>query len=121
MTQHILAVDDSPSMRQMVAFTLSSAGFDVTEAEDGAVGLALAQQRKFDLVLADVNMPNLDGLSLVRALRGIADYRFTPLLMLTTESTPEKKLEGKAAGATGWMVKPFNPEQLVTTIRRVIG
>lgn len=117
----ILAVDDSASMRQMVAFTLSSAGFDVTEAEDGAVALKLAQQRKFDLVLADVNMPNLDGLSLVRALRGLAEYRFTPLLMLTTESTPEKKLEGKAAGATGWMVKPFNPEQLISTIKRVIG
>jgi len=117
----ILAVDDSPSMRQMVAFTLKSAGFDVAEAEDGAVALKMAQAEKFGLVLADVNMPNMDGLSLVRALRGLPDYKFTPLLMLTTESTPEKKMEGKAAGATGWLVKPFNPEQLVGTVQRVLG
>jgi two-component system chemotaxis response regulator CheY len=117
----ILAVDDSPSMRQMVAFTLKSAGFDVAEAEDGAVALQMAQKEKFRLVLADVNMPNMDGISLVRALRGLPDYKFTPMLMLTTESTPEKKLEGKSAGATGWLVKPFNPEQLVSTIQRVLG
>lgn len=117
----ILAVDDSASMRQMVAFTLSSAGFDVAEAEDGVVALAMAQKEKFNLVLADVNMPNMDGLTLVRALRGLGDYKFTPLLMLTTESTPEKKAEGKAAGATGWLVKPFNPEQLVATVKRVIA
>lgn len=117
----ILAVDDSPSMRQMVAFTLKSAGFDVAEAEDGAVALQMAQKEKFRLVLADVNMPNMDGLSLVRALRGLPDYKFTPMLMLTTESTPEKKAEGKSAGATGWLVKPFNPEQLVSTIQRVLG
>ncbi|WP_428312363.1 response regulator [Hydrocarboniphaga sp.] len=120
MSNRILAVDDSTSMRQMVSFTLSSAGFDVTEAEDGAVALEIARNQKFDLVLADVNMPNMDGLSLVRALRGLADYKFTPLLMLTTESTPEKKAEGKAAGATGWMVKPFVPEQLINTIKRVL-
>ncbi|MDM4770784.1 response regulator [Solimonas sp. SE-A11] len=117
----ILAVDDSTSMRQMVSFTLKSAGYDVAEAEDGLAALALAQKEKFSLVLADVNMPNMDGLSLVRALRGMADYKFTPLLMLTTESTPEKKQEGKAAGATGWLVKPFNPEQLVATIQRVLS
>jgi two-component system chemotaxis response regulator CheY len=117
----ILAVDDSTSMRQMVAFTLSSAGFDVAEAPDGASALAMAQQERFSLVLADVNMPNMDGLSLVRALRVLPDYRFTPLLMLTTESTPEKKQEGKAAGATGWLVKPFNPDQLVATVRRVLS
>jgi two-component system chemotaxis response regulator CheY len=121
MSNRILAVDDSASMRQMVSFTLSSAGFDVAEAEDGAVALAMAQKEKFRLVLADVNMPNMDGLSLVRALRGIGDYKFTPLLMLTTESTPEKKAEGKAAGATGWLVKPFNPEQLVATVKRVMA
>lgn len=117
----ILAVDDSASMRQMVAFTLTSAGFQVAEAEDGKVALEMAQKEKFKLVLADVNMPNMDGISLVRALRGLTDYKFTPLLMLTTESTPEKKLEGKNAGATGWLVKPFNPEQLVSTVKRVIG
>ena len=101
MSLRVLAVDDSASMRQMVAFTLKSAGFDVAEAEDGAVALKLAQKEKFKLVLADVNMPNMDGLTLVKNLRTLADYKFTPLLMLTTESTPEKKAEGKAAGATG--------------------
>jgi two-component system chemotaxis response regulator CheY len=117
----ILAVDDSASMRQMVAFTLKSAGFDVTEAEDGCKALEVARREKFNLVLADVNMPNMDGLSLIRELRGLADYKFTPMLMLTTESGPEKKQAGKAAGATGWIVKPFSPEQLVDTIRRVLG
>ena len=117
----ILAVDDSASMRQMVAFTLKSAGFDVAEAEDGQAALDLAKTEKFKLVLADVNMPRMDGITLVRNLRTLADYKFTPLLMLTTESTPEKKMEGKAAGATGWLVKPFNPEQLVATVQRVLG
>ncbi|HSW14121.1 MAG TPA: response regulator [Solimonas sp.] len=117
----ILAVDDSTSMRQMVSFTLKAAGYDVTEAEDGLAALNLAKTQKFSLVLADVNMPNMDGLSLVRALRGLPDYKFTPLLMLTTESTPEKKAEGKSAGATGWLVKPFNPEQLIATIQRVLS
>jgi len=117
----ILAVDDSASMRQMVSFTLKAAGYDVTEAEDGLAALNIAKQQKFALVLADVNMPNMDGLSLVRALRGLPEYKFTPLLMLTTESTPEKKAEGKSAGATGWLVKPFNPEQLIATIQRVLS
>jgi len=117
----ILAVDDSASMRQMVSFTLKAAGYDVTEAEDGLAALNIARQQKFSLVLADVNMPNMDGLSLVRALRGLPEYKFTPLLMLTTESTPEKKAEGKSAGATGWLVKPFNPEQLIATIQRVLS
>lgn len=121
MSAHILAVDDSASMRQMVAFTLKAAGYEVTEAEDGAVALGLAKQGKFKLVLADVNMPNMDGLTLVKNLRTLPDYKFTPLLMLTTESTPEKKAEGKAAGATGWLVKPFNPEQLIATIQKVLG
>ncbi|MCC2655867.1 MAG: response regulator [Panacagrimonas sp.] len=121
MSNRILAVDDSASMRQMVAFTLKSAGFDVAEAEDGQAALDLARTEKFKLVLADVNMPRMDGITLVRNLRTLADYKFTPLLMLTTESTPEKKMEGKAAGATGWLVKPFNPEQLVATVQRVLG
>lgn len=117
----ILAVDDSTSMRQMVAFTLKAAGFDVAEAPDGVVALDMAKKEKFSLVLADVNMPNMDGIALVRALRGLPEYRFTPMLMLTTESTPEKKLEGKNAGATGWLVKPFNPDQLISTIQRVLA
>lgn len=117
----ILAVDDSVSMRRMVAFTLKSAGFDVAEAEDGQSALELARREKFNLVLADVNMPGMDGIELIRALRAEVDYKYTPLLMLTTESGLDKKQEGKAAGATGWIVKPFNPDQLVATIRRVLG
>ena len=119
--QRILAVDDSVSMRQMVAFTLKAAGFDVAEAEDGAVALDLARKEKFKLVLVDVNMPNMDGMALIRALRAEADYKFTPLLMLTTEAAADRKQVGKAAGATGWIVKPFNPEQLVATVKRVLG
>ncbi len=121
MTNRILAVDDSPSMRQMVAFTLKSAGFEVDEAEDGQVALEMAQKGGYDLVLADVNMPNMDGITLVRELRGLANYKFTPLLILTTEAGADKKAEGKSAGATGWLVKPFNPEQLVSTVNRVLG
>lgn len=117
----ILAVDDSASMRQMVSFTLKSAGFDVAEAEDGKVALDLAKKEQFGLVLADVNMPNMDGISLIKALRAEASYKFTPMLMLTTEAGADKKQEGKAAGATGWIVKPFNPEQLIATIKKVMG
>ncbi|MBB5016619.1 response regulator [Rehaibacterium terrae] len=117
----ILAVDDSASMRQMVAFALTSAGFDVVEAEDGVVALDKAKREKFSAVVADVNMPNMDGITLIRELRQLPDYRFTPLLMLTTESGADKKSEGKAAGATGWLVKPFNPEQLVATVKKVLG
>lgn len=120
-THRILAVDDSASMRQMVAFALTSAGFDVTEAEDGLVALEKAKKEKFSAVVADVNMPNMDGITLIRHLRQLPDYRFTPLLMLTTEAGLEKKSEGKAAGATGWLVKPFNPEQLVATLKKVLG
>lgn len=118
---HILAVDDSASMRQMVAFTLKSAGFDVTEAEDGQYALDAANKQRFDAVVADVNMPRMDGITLIRALRGLPDYKFTPLLMLTTEAGLDKKQEGKSAGATGWIVKPFNPDQLIATIKRVLG
>src|SRR5262249_54366036 len=99
----ILTVDDSASMRQMVAFTLRSAGYDVDEAEDGKIALDKARVARFNCVVADVNMPNMDGISLIRELRQLADYKFTPLLMLTTEAGLEKKQEGKAAGATGWI------------------
>ena len=121
MSARILVVDDSASMRQMVAFALTSAGYAVDEAEDGQVALGRAQGARFNAVVTDVNMPNMDGISLIRALRGLPDYKFTPLLMLTTESAADKKAEGKAAGATGWLVKPFNPEQLVATIQKVLG
>jgi two-component system chemotaxis response regulator CheY len=121
MATRILAVDDSASMRQMVAFTLKSAGFDVVEAEDGAIALGKAKGERFNAVIADVNMPNMDGISLIRELRQLPDYKFTPLLMLTTEAGPEKKMEGKAAGATGWLVKPFDPEQLINTLKKVLA
>lgn len=117
----ILAVDDSASMRQMVAFTLKSAGHQVTEACDGQDALNKAKGNKFSLVLSDVNMPVMDGITLIKELRAMGDYKFTPILMLTTESTGEKKQEGKAAGATGWIVKPFNPDQLLATIKKVLG
>ena len=117
----ILAVDDSASMRQMVSFTLKGAGFDVTEAVDGQDALAKAKQQKFDLVISDVNMPNMDGISLIRELRALDAFKFTPLLLLTTESAADKKQEGKAAGATGWIVKPFNPDQLLNTVKKVLG
>lgn len=117
----ILAVDDSASMRQMVSFTLKGAGFDVEDAEDGVQALECAKKRTFDLVLSDVNMPNMNGIELVKELRQLADYKFVPILMLTTESAGDMKLQGKQAGATGWIVKPFNPEQLLSTIKRVLG
>jgi two-component system chemotaxis response regulator CheY len=117
----ILAVDDSASMRKMVAFTLKAAGYDVVEAVDGDDALEIARTRKFDCVVTDVNMPNKDGITLIRDLRALPDYKFIPMLMLTTESGMEKKQEGKAAGATGWMVKPFNPDQLLKTLLKVLG
>ncbi len=118
---NILAVDDSASMRQMVAFTLKGAGHNVTDAEDGKHALDIARAQAFDLVLTDVNMPVMDGLKLTRELRQLSNYRFTPILVLTTEAGPEKKQEGRAAGATGWLVKPFNPEQLLATVKKVLG
>lgn len=118
---NILAVDDSKSMRQMVSFTLQSAGHQIVEAEDGQDALEKAQGGQFDLVLADVNMPRMDGISLVRKLRELPSYKFTPVLMLTTEAGGDKKTEGRSAGATGWIVKPFNPDQLLSTIQRVLA
>lgn len=121
MAASILAVDDSPSMRQMVSFTLQSAGYDVVMANDGVEALKIAEESPdVNLVLTDVNMPNMDGITLVKHLRGLEDYRFKPILILTTESSMEKKMMGKEAGATGWIVKPFDPEQLLNTLRRVL-
>jgi two-component system, chemotaxis family, chemotaxis protein CheY len=118
--QVILAVDDSASMRQMVRYTLEGAGYQVIQAADGIEALELAKSRLADLVLTDVNMPRMDGLTLVRELRGLQSYKFTPMLVLTTESGQETKQRGKQAGATGWIVKPFNPELLLATIARVL-
>jgi len=117
----ILAVDDSASMRQMVSFTLKGAGYEVIDAVDGVDALNKAKQKAVNLVITDVNMPNMDGITLIAELRKLPNYKFTPLLMLTTESAPEKKQAGKAAGATGWIVKPFNPDQLLATVKKVIG
>ncbi len=118
--RRILAVDDSPLMREMVQVSLSGAGFSVTLASDGEQALSVARAEAFDLVLSDVHMPRMDGIALIRALRAESAYRHTPILMLTTESSDDKKREGKAAGATGWIVKPFDPERLVATMQRVL-
>src|SRR4029453_4139718 len=117
----ILAVDDSASMRQMVRFTLESAGYRVVQAVDGVEALDYAKNSAVDLVLTDVNMPRMDGITLVRELRGLSTYKFTPMLVLTTESGQDTKQRGKQAGATGWIVKPFSPEQLLSTIARGLG
>ncbi len=119
--QSILAVDDSASIRQMVAFTLKNAGYNVIEAADGKEGLAKARENTVNLVLTDQNMPLMDGITLVKTLRGLPMYATTPMLILTTESSAEMKALGKAAGATGWLVKPFDPARLVEVVRKVIG
>ncbi|MBN8530484.1 MAG: response regulator [Alphaproteobacteria bacterium] len=119
MTKKVLAVDDSKTMREMVSFTLKGAGYEVMEAEDGKAALAMLGGVKVDAVITDLNMPNMNGFELIRALRADASYKFTPILMLTTESEGAKKEEGKSAGATGWIVKPFNPEKLVEVVRKV--
>jgi two-component system chemotaxis response regulator CheY len=117
----ILTVDDSASIRQMVSFTLKGAGFDVVEAADGVEGLDRAKEKKVNLVLTDQNMPNMDGITLVKALRGLPQYATTPILILTTESSDAMKSKGKAAGATGWIVKPFDPPRLLDVVKRVMG
>ena len=116
----ILAVDDSTSLRQMVAFTLKSSGFEVIEAVDRQDALDKLRDRSVDLVLTDQNMPRMDGITLVKQLRAQAQYQSTPILILTTESSDEMKQAGRAAGATGWLVKPFDPRRLVEVIRKVL-
>ena len=122
----ILAVDDSASMRQMVSFTLKHAGYTVVqaidgvEATDGVEALEYARSNVVNLVLTDVNMPRMDGITLVRELRQLDPYKFVPMLVLTTEAGQDKKMQGKQAGATGWLVKPFNPEKLLATIAKVL-
>ena len=117
----ILAVDDSASMRQMVSFTLRSSGYDVIEAIDGQDALDKIGDRHVDLVLTDQNMPRMDGLTLIRELRCVDRFKRTPILMLTTESSDAMKAQGKAAGATGWLVKPFDPAKLLEVVKKVIG
>jgi len=117
----IMTVDDAASMRQMVSFTLSEAGHTVLQAEDGVDALEQAKANSVEAFIVDINMPRMDGITLVKELRALPQYKFVPILMLTTESQETKRLEGKAAGATGWLVKPFNPDQLMTVIKKVLG
>lgn len=118
---NILAVDDSKSMRALVLSVLTDAGHEVVQASDGVEALEVAKNQAVNLVLADVNMPNMDGITLVKELRGLPDYKFVPILMLTTEISAERKKEAKSAGATGWLVKPFDPGQLIATIGKVLA
>ena len=115
----ILTVDDSTSMRKIVTFTLKQAGFDVIEAVDGVDALEKVNSNKIDFVLADVNMPRMDGIDLTQELRALPSFKFTPIFILTTE-TGDMKAKGKAAGATGWIVKPFNTERLLDVVQKFL-
>lgn len=121
MSFSILTVDDSRTIREMVSFTLKSAGYDVCEAEDGVKALEVLGSKCPDLIITDVNMPNMDGLTLVRKIRELPQFKNTPVLVLTTEFTDDKKQEGRSAGATGWIVKPFDPEKLLQVVQKVCG
>lgn len=119
MPKRVLIVDDSKTMRDMVSFTLKGAGFEVSEAEDGQKALAFLRTATVDLTITDLNMPNMDGVTLIRNMRADPRHKGVPILMLTTESDPAKKADGRSAGATGWIVKPFVPEKLVEVARKV--
>lgn len=116
----IMTVDDSASLRQMVSFVLRGGGYEVVEAVDGLDGLSKLKGQELHLFLSDINMPKMDGLEFTRQLRAMPQYKFVPIVLLTTESHPEKKQEGKAAGATAWIVKPFSPDQLLTVVKKVM-
>ena len=119
MPKRILTVDDSKTMRDMVSFTLKSAGFDVVEAEDGAKALDVLARTAVDAIITDINMPNMDGVTLVRRLRAQQKFKATPILILTTEGGDDKKAQGRSAGATGWIMKPFVPEKLLQVLNKV--
>ena len=121
MAKTVLCVDDSASIRQMVGFTLKSSGHEVVEAVDGMDGLDKAKAKSVNLVLTDQNMPRMDGLTLIKSLRALPQYKSVPILMLTTESSEAMKAQGRAAGATGWLVKPFDPQKLIEVVKKVIG
>ena len=121
MAKRILTVDDSASILQVEKLVLGGAGYEVIQASDGQDALAKLGGTQVHLVLTDLNMPRLDGVGLIKAIRAHATHRLTPVIMITTESKDEKKLEGKAAGATGWIVKPFTPEQLLAVVKKVVG
>jgi two-component system chemotaxis response regulator CheY len=119
MTKLVLTVDDSKTIRDMVSFTLKNAGFDVIEAEDGVKALEVVSGKKPDLIITDLNMPNMDGLTLIGKLRALPDFKTTPILMLTTEQGDDKKSQGRSVGATGWIVKPFDPDKLIQVVGKV--
>ena len=119
MAKTILVVDDSASLRQVVGIALKTAGYDVVEGCDGKDGLAKLDGRKVHLIISDVNMPNMDGIAFVKAVKQLPSYKFTPIIMLTTESQEAKKLEGQAAGAKAWVVKPFKPEQMLSAVAKL--
>src|SRR5512136_470144 len=121
MPKLIMTADDSASIRQMVSFTLKQNGYEVVEAVDGRDALNKLNSQKVDMLLTDLNMPNLDGIGLIKGVRAIPTCKFIPIVMLTTESQDSKKQEGKAAGATGWIVKPFKPDQLLAVVKKVLG
>lgn len=120
MAKTILIVDDSASLRQVVAIALKGAGYDVIEAADGKDALSKLTGQKVHLIISDVNMPNMDGITLVKELKKLPAYKFTPIIMLTTESQESKKAEGQAAGARAWVVKPFKPEQMLAAVSKLI-
>lgn len=119
MGRKVLTVDDSPTIRQALQIALEEAGYEVLEATDGVEALRTLEIESIDMVVTDLNMPNMNGVELIRAIRLRPGNRFTPIVMLTTESEQRKKQEGKAAGASGWIVKPFRPEQLLTVVQMV--
>ena len=120
MAKTIMIVDDSASLRQVVGISLRSAGYDVLEGADGADALKKLTGQKVHLIISDVNMPNMDGISLVKEIKKLPAYKFTPIVMLTTESADTKKSEGQAAGAKAWMLKPFNPPQLLAVVQKLV-
>jgi len=120
MSKTILIVDDSASIRQVVSITLKKAGYDVIEAVDGKDGLSKLDGKKINLILSDVNMPNMDGISMVKAIKQMPTYKFTPIIMLTTEGSDDKKKQGQAAGAKAWIVKPFKPEQMLQAVSMLV-
>ncbi|MBR0155817.1 MAG: response regulator [Treponema sp.] len=117
----ILAVDDSVSIRKSISFVLDQEGYEVTEAVDGVDGLEKAKAEKYNLIITDINMPNMDGIEMIKQLRALEGYKFTPIIALTTESQDSKMAEGKEAGVTGWIVNPFTSEKLLAIVKKIIG
>jgi len=121
MNKTILTVDDSASVRLMVSFTLREHGYEIVEAENGKEALRKMEKHEIHMLITDINMPELDGISLVKRVRANPAYKFIPIIILTTESQTDKKQAGKQAGATGWIVKPFKPEQLIAVVKKVLS